>query len=55
MSKQKISPDELVACRKRLEEAKTIPHAKSINTLFANVSQDLNAFTDSLKKREEDA
>ena len=40
---------------KELRYEETIPHAKSINTLFANVSQDLNAFTDSLKKREEDA
>ena len=39
---------------KELRYEKTIPHAKSINTLFANVSQDLNAWTDSLKKREED-
>ncbi len=31
------------------------PHAKSINALFASVSQDLNTFTDALKKREEDA
>ena len=36
MSKQKMSPDELSACR-------------------TNVSQDLNTFTDSLEKREEDA
>ena len=31
------------------------PHAKSINALFASVSQDLNTFTDALEKREEDA
>ena len=31
------------------------PHAKSIDALFASVSQDLNTFTDSLEKREEDA
>ncbi|MXV75412.1 hypothetical protein F4Z99_14215 [Candidatus Poribacteria bacterium] len=31
------------------------PHAKSINELFASVSEDLNTFTDSLEKREEDA
>ena len=32
----------------------TEPHAKSIGELFASVSQDLNMFTDSLAKREED-
>ena len=31
------------------------PHAKSIDELFASVSQDLNTFTDFLKRREEDA
>jgi len=31
------------------------PHAKSIDELFANVSQALHTFTDSLEKREEDA
>ena len=31
------------------------PHAKSINALFASVSEDLNTFTDALKKREKDA
>ena len=31
------------------------PHAKSIDALFESVSQDLRTFTDSLKKREEDA
>ena len=40
---------------KELRYEKTIPHAKSIDTLFAKVSQDLNTFTDSLEKREEDA
>ena len=40
---------------KELRYEETIPHAKSIDALFANVSQDLNAFTDYLKKREEDA
>ena len=40
---------------KELRYEKTIPHAKSIDVLFANVSQDLNTFTDSLEKREEDA
>ncbi len=40
---------------KELRYEKTIPHAKSIETLLANVSQDLNTFTDSLEKREEDA
>lgn len=34
---------------------KTEPHAKSIDALFANVSQDLNTFTDSLVRDEEDA
>ena len=33
----------------------TEPHAKSIDALFANVSQDLNTFTDSLVRDEEDA
>ena len=40
---------------KELRYEKTLPHAKLIKVLFANVSEDLNAFTDSLKKREEDA
>ncbi len=40
---------------KELKYEKTIPHAKSIDILFAKVSQDLNTFTDSLEKREEDA
>ena len=40
---------------KELRYEKTMPHAKSIDTLFANVSQELNAFADSLAKREEDA
>ena len=39
---------------KELRYEMTIPHAKSIDTLFANVSQDLNTFTDVLAKREED-
>ena len=39
---------------KELRYEMTIPHAKSIDTLFANVSQDLNTFTDALAKREED-
>ena len=34
---------------------KTEPHAKSIDELFASTSQDLNTFTDSLARREEDA
>jgi predicted nucleotidyltransferase len=34
---------------------KTEPHAKSIDELFASVSQDLNTFTDSLVRREENA
>ena len=33
----------------------TEPHAKSIDELFASVSEDLGLFTDSLAKREEDA
>ena len=40
---------------RELRYEKTIPHAKSIDLLFAKVSQDLNTFTDSLEKREEDA
>ena len=40
---------------KELKYEKTIPHAKSIDTLSTNVSQDLNAFTDSLEKHGEDA
>ena len=39
---------------RELKYEKTIPHAKSINERFANVSHDLNTFTDSLEKREED-
>ena len=39
---------------RELKYEKTIPHAKSIDALFASVSQDLNTFTDSLEKREED-
>ena len=31
------------------------PHAKSIDKLFASVSEDLSIFTDFLAKREEDA
>ena len=33
---------------------KTVEHAKSIDELFTTVSQELNVFTDSLAKREED-
>ena len=40
---------------RELKYEKTIPHAKSIDELFTNVSQDLNTFTDALEKREEDA
>lgn len=40
---------------KELKYEKTIPHAKSIDELFASVSEDLSVFTDSLAKREEDA
>ena len=39
---------------RELRYEKTIPHAKSIDELFAKVSQDLNTFIDSLEKREED-
>ena len=39
---------------RELKYEKTIPHAKSINDLFTKVSQDLNTFTDSLVKREEE-
>ena len=38
---------------RELRYEKTIPHAKSIDLLFAKVSQDLNTFTDSLEKRED--
>ena len=40
---------------RELKYEKTIPHAKSIDDLFTRVSEDLNTFTDSLAKREEDA
>lgn len=40
---------------KELKYEKTLPHAKSIDELFASVSEDLSIFTDSLAKREEDA
>lgn len=40
---------------RELKYEKTIPHAKSIDDLFARVAQDLNTFTDALAKREEDA
>ena len=40
---------------KELRYEKTIPQAKSIDALFAKISQDLNTFTDALEKREEDA
>ena len=39
---------------RELRYEKTIPHAKSIDTLLAKVSQDLNTFTDSLERREGD-
>ena len=39
---------------KELRYEKTLPHAKSIGALFADFSQDLKMFTDSLEKREED-
>ena len=39
---------------RELKYEKTIPHAKSIDDLFTRVSQDLNTFTDSLVKREEE-
>ena len=40
---------------KELIYKETEPHAKSIDALFVSVSQDLNTFTDSLVRREEDA
>ena len=39
---------------RELKYEKTIPHAKSIDALFANVSKDLGLFTDSLAKHEGD-
>lgn len=39
---------------KELRYEKTMPHAKSIDALFASVSKDLGLFTDSLAKREGD-
>ncbi|MDE0396534.1 MAG: hypothetical protein OXL96_01890 [Candidatus Poribacteria bacterium] len=39
---------------KELRYEKTMPHAKSIDALFATVSKDLGLFTDSLAKREGD-
>ena len=39
---------------KELRYEKTIPHAKSIGELFERVSEDMNRFTDSLVRREED-
>ena len=39
---------------RELEYEKTIPHAKSIGELFERVSEDMNKFTDSLVRREED-
>ena len=40
---------------KELRYEKTMPHAKSIDALFASVSEDLGLFTDSLAKREGEA
>ena len=40
---------------KELIYEETEPHAKSIDALFVSVSQDLNTFTNSLVRREEDA
>ena len=40
---------------KELIYKETEPHAKSIDALFVSVSQDLNTFTNSLVRREEDA
>ncbi|MCE2414098.1 hypothetical protein J4G07_08850 [Candidatus Poribacteria bacterium] len=69
MSKQQMSADQLSVCRKQLEQRwksrimddrrelvyeKTVEHAKSIDELFTTVSQELNTFTDSLAKPEED-
>ena len=39
---------------KELRYEMTIPHAKSIGELFERVSEDMNRFTDSLVRREED-
>ncbi len=39
---------------KELKYEMTIPHAKSIDALLADVSQDLKTFTDSLEKTDED-
>ena len=39
---------------RELRYEKTIPHAKSIGELFERVSEDMNKFTDSLVRREED-
>jgi hypothetical protein len=39
---------------KELRYENTIPHAKSIGELFERVSEDMNRFTDSLVRREED-
>lgn len=39
---------------KELRYEMTIPHAKSIGELFERVSEDMNIFTDSLVRREED-
>ncbi len=39
---------------KELRYEMTIPHAKSIGELFERVSEDMNRFTDSLIRREED-
>lgn len=39
---------------KELRYEMTIPHAKSIDELFERVSEDMNRFTDSLVRREED-
>ncbi|MDE0685163.1 MAG: hypothetical protein OXI63_19735 [Candidatus Poribacteria bacterium] len=39
---------------KELRYEKTMPHAKSIDALFASVSKDLGLITDSLEKREGD-
>ena len=39
---------------RELKYEKTIPHAKSIGELFERVSENMNRFTDSLVRREED-
>ena len=59
MPKQKMSPDELSACRKRLEQVwkNRIVDEGLLHQAWhtAHEVKGLNTFTDALKKREEDA